>query len=197
MIDLIFASGNSHKLKEIQSILPDGLRLSRLADWGIHDDLPETGSSLEENAIQKAAAVFAHTSVNCFAEDTGLEVFALDMEPGVYSARYAGEERNAESNMELLLHRLKPGMDRKARFRTVIALFWNQSLLTFEGTVDGAIAFQKTGSEGFGYDPIFIPDGYSESFGVLGMEVKKKISHRSRAFQKMIDYIHSQMDQIK
>lgn len=192
MNKIIFATNNLHKLSEIRSILGDKFEILSLQDIGCNVDIPETGKTLEENALQKALYVFEHYGLGCFADDTGLEVEALGGEPGVYSARYAGEGHDSEANMQKLLQKLGNNNNRNARFRTVITLILpdaSENPLQFEGIVEGRIAHEKQGTEGFGYDPIFIPDGYEESFAQLGMDVKNHISHRARATQKLAEYL--------
>ncbi|MBQ8047756.1 MAG: non-canonical purine NTP diphosphatase [Prevotella sp.] len=199
---IVFATNNQHKLEEIKSILGSDFDVVSLHDIGCEADIPETGDTLEENAVMKAQYVVDYFSLSCFADDTGLEVDSLGGEPGVYSARYAGGEgHDSEANMRKLLDKLGNNNNRKARFRTVIALIERkddiegkpspelQAVKKFEGVVEGSIAFEKKGSEGFGYDPIFIPEGYDKSFAELGMEVKNSISHRARAIKKLAEYL--------
>lgn len=189
MIALVFASGNPHKLAEIRTMAPQWMVLSTPADWGFVQELPETGSTLEENAVQKATELHRHLKRDCFAEDTGLEVYALDMEPGVDTAHFAGPSRNAEDNMNLLLSRLEGRAGRRARFRTVIALILDGNLHTFEGIVEGKIATTRSGQGGFGYDPVFIPEGYEQTFADLPDQVKASVSHRSRAFHALVRWL--------
>lgn len=197
---IVFATNNAHKLSEIRQILGNEIDVLSLADIGCHDDIPETADSLEGNAMQKARYVYDHYHLNCFADDTGLEVDALGGAPGIYSARYAGEGHDSEANMRKLLKNLGENNNRKARFRTVIALIEleevdnkvgkpTEDINFFEGIVEGQIIREKRGNEGFGYDPIFQPDGYDETFAQLGMEVKNRISHRARAVKKLADYL--------
>lgn len=198
---IVFATNNQHKLDEIRSILGDGFEIVSLNDIGCHEDIPETGKTLEENALQKAQYVYEHYHVNCFADDTGLEVDALNGAPGVYSARYAGGEgHDSEANMTKLLHELGNNNNRKARFRTVIALIEKKDVCPcgctsvkkvhqFEGIVNGEIIRERRGGEGFGYDPIFQPEGYDNTFAELGMDIKNTISHRARATQKLAEYL--------
>ena len=186
---IVFATNNAHKLAEIRSILGSSVEVLSLNDIGCHADIPETGHTLEENALQKARYVYDHYHMSCFADDTGLEVEALGGEPGVYSARYAGEGHDSEANMQKLLSKLANNNNRHARFRTVIALIMQDKaddVEFFEGIVNGQIAREKHGTEGFGYDPIFVPDGYDKSFAELGMDIKNHISHRARATQKLV-----------
>ena len=204
---IVFATNNQHKLSEIRSILGDSIEVLSLKDIGCDVDIPETGTTLEENALQKAQYVYDHYHISCFADDTGLEVDALDGAPGVYSARYASMacdsseiSHDSEANMARLLKELGNNNNRKARFRTVIALIQKKDVCPcgctsikeihkFEGIVEGEIIRERRGGEGFGYDPIFQPDGYDQTFAELGMEIKNHISHRARATQKLADYL--------
>jgi len=210
---IVFATNNQHKLSEIRSILGDSLEVLSLKDIGCDVDIPETGTTLEENALQKAQYVYDHYHIDCFADDTGLEVDALNGAPGVYSARYASLPDNpvksenaglvsndSEANMTRLLYELGNNNNRKARFRTVIALIQKKDVCPcgctsikeihkFEGIVEGEIIRERRGGEGFGYDPIFQPDGYDHTFAELGMDIKNRISHRARATQKLADYL--------
>ncbi|MFZ9028003.1 MAG: non-canonical purine NTP diphosphatase [Crocinitomicaceae bacterium] len=187
---LVFATGNLNKAAEISSMLPEGTELLTLKDLQLKEDIPETAPTLEGNAILKANYIVDRFGIDCFADDTGLEVYSLNNEPGVFSARYAGEQKNSEDNMNLLLSKLSDEEDRSARFRTVIALHINGEMHTFEGIVEGKIIPEKRGDEGFGYDPIFVPDGYEETFAEMSMNEKNKISHRARAFSKMFEYLN-------
>lgn len=187
---IVFATNNQHKLQEIRDILGSDFEIVSLNDIGCHADIPETGSTLEENAHQKAQYVFDHYHLSCFADDTGLEVESLNGAPGVHSARYAeGTDHNSEANMAKLLRELGDTTHREARFRTVISLLLTEddtySEHLFEGVVTGRIDTEKHGTEGFGYDPLFIPDGYDKSFAQLGEEIKNQISHRARAVKKL------------
>ena len=186
---LIFATQNSHKAEEIQKMLPENIRVLTLKDIGCHEDIPETATTLEGNAALKSAYVVENYSVNCFADDTGLEIKALNGEPGVLSARYAGEKKDSEANMDLVLQKLSGESNRKARFRTVISLRLNGKEYLFEGRVNGTIMEKRSGVEGFGYDPIFQPDGYDITFAEMSMEEKNKISHRGRAVRKLVDFL--------
>ena len=189
---IVFATNNKHKLEEIKDILGKEFEIVSLAEIGCHEDIPETGATLEENARQKSSYVVEHYGQNCFADDTGLEVDALNGEPGVHSARYAeGTDHDSEANMRKLLSKMANVKDRTARFGTVISLIINGVEHQFEGRVDGRIATEKHGKEGFGYDPIFIPEGYDKSFAELGEEVKNQISHRARAVKKLAEYLSS------
>ena len=198
---IVFATNNQHKLQEIRDILGSEFEIVSLKDIGCDVDIPETGNTLEENALQKAQYVYDHYHVSCFADDTGLEVEALNGEPGVHSARYAeGTDHDSEANMAKLLRNLEGKDNRKARFRTVIALIQKQDVCPcgctsikkvnrFEGIVDGNIATEKHGTAGFGYDPIFVPEGYDKSFAELGESIKNGISHRARAVAKLAEYL--------
>ena len=189
---IVFATNNKHKLEEIKDILGKDFEIVSLAEIGCHEDIPETGATLEENARQKSTYIVEHYNHDCFADDTGLEVDALNGEPGVHSARYAeGTDHDSEANMRKLLSKMSNVKDRTARFRTVISLIINGVEHQFEGCVEGRIATEKHGKEGFGYDPIFIPEGYDKSFAELGEEVKNQISHRARAVKKLAEYLSS------
>lgn len=192
---IVFATNNKHKLDEIRDILGPQFQIVSLADIGCHDDIVEDGNTLEANARIKSHYVSSKYNIPCFADDTGLEVDALGGEPGVHSARYAeGTDHNSEANMQKLLLKLANNNNRRARFRTVISLLekdsdgkWTEHI--FEGKVEGNIATEKHGSEGFGYDPIFVPDGYNESFAQLGEAIKNHISHRAHAVEKLAAYL--------
>ena len=189
---IVFATNNKNKLSEIRSILGDQFEIVSLKEIGCDVDIPETGATLEENAMQKARYIWEHYHLNVFADDTGLEVDALGGEPGVHSARYAeGTDHDSEANMQKLLKKLGDNENRKAQFRTIIALIMDEgnTIKEFEGKVEGHIATEKHGTEGFGYDPIFVPDGYDESFAQLGLDIKNGISHRARAVKKLADYL--------
>jgi XTP/dITP diphosphohydrolase len=189
MIKLVFATNNEHKLNEIQSMLGSRFQLLNLAEIGCFDDIPETSDTLEGNALQKARYIYEKYGYNCFADDTGLEVEALNMAPGVYSARYAGPQRNSVDNMNKLLFELDKINNRSARFRTVISFIMNGSETLFEGVVDGQILREPRGEQGFGYDPVFQPDGFNVSFAEMELNEKNKISHRGRAFTKLINFL--------
>ena len=197
---IVFATNNQHKLQEIREILGDQFEILSLADIGCHEDIPETGNTLEANAHQKAEYVFDHYHIDCSADDTGLEVDALGGAPGVHSARYAeGTDHNSEANMAKLLRKLGDNDNRKARFRTVISLIQMEGgnpvcsrEYQFEGVVEGRIDREKHGSEGFGYDPVFIPEGYDKSFAELGEEIKNQISHRARAVKKLAEWLKTE-----
>ena len=206
---IVFATNNEHKLSEIRAILGPSFDVVSLADIGCHEDIPETGQTLEENALMKAEYVYNKYHLSCFADDTGLEVEALNGAPGVYSARYAaivpagepaGPSHDSEANMARLLRELANNNNRKARFRTVIALIEKKDVCPcgctsikvvhkFEGIVNGEITREKSGAEGFGYDPIFRPDGYDNTFAELGLDIKNQISHRARATAKLCEFL--------
>jgi XTP/dITP diphosphohydrolase len=192
-MNLLFASANAHKVEEIQAVLPEGFTLSSLKDIDFHEEIPETSPTIEGNAIQKAKFLNEKLRVSCFADDTGLIIPSLNGEPGVISARYAGPQRDGEANMNLVLERLHKETDRSAYFQTVIALILENELHLFEGRVDGHIAHEKKGIHGFGYDPIFIPEGSSKSFAEMSAEEKNQLSHRSRAVGKMIDFLKNRL----
>ncbi len=186
---LVFATNNKHKLDELQAILGTQFSLLSLKEIGCNEEIPEEQSTLEGNAKQKSSFIFDRYGYNCFADDTGLEIEALNGEPGVYSARYAGEEKSAEANMNKVLQKLAKIKNRKARFRTVISLIIDGTENQFEGIVEGTIISEKKGASGFGYDPIFQPDGFQETFAEMNLADKNKISHRSRAVQKLIEFL--------
>lgn len=186
---LVFATNNLNKLKELQSLLGEETELLSLADIHCKDEIPEDHETLEENASQKAKYIFDKYKLNCFADDTGLEIEALNNEPGVYSARYAGEDKDANANMKKVLFNLKGQKNRKARFRTVISLFIDGKEEQFEGIVKGIILEKGRGLDGFGYDPIFEPEGYELSFAEMDMAEKNRISHRGLAVRKLVDYL--------
>jgi len=189
MDKLLFVTGNSNKIKEIKAIMDSSIDLMGLADVEWTAEIPETMDSIKGNAIQKAETVYHKLKIDCFAEDTGLEVKALNGEPGINSARYAGLERSDDANMSLLMDKLSKFEDRSARFKTVIALILKGEIHTFEGIVNGHIAMQRKGDSGFGYDPIFIPQDYSLSFAELQPQVKNQISHRAKAVALLIDFL--------
>ena len=189
MRKIVFATNNQHKLDEIRKITEGKIEILSLSDIGSNDEIEETGNTLEENALIKARFIKNKYGYDCFAEDTGLEVEALGNAPGVYSARYAGDACRDEDNIKKLLDNLKGIANRKARFRTVIALLMNNEEYFFEGEIKGYIIDEKRGSAGFGYDPIFVPEGYDQTFAELGEEIKNRISHRSIATQKLVDFL--------
>jgi XTP/dITP diphosphohydrolase len=187
---LIFASHNENKAKEIRSLFPDHIELLTLTDMQLLEEIPETAETLEGNALLKATYVYERFGLNCFADDTGLEVHALNGAPGVYSARYAGSKKDSEANMALLLKNLANVEDRSARFRTSIALFWNGEQHFFDGIVNGHISKMRSGSDGFGYDPIFIPENSTRTFAEMTIHEKNRQSHRARALEKMVEFIN-------
>lgn len=191
MKELVLATNNPHKVEEIRNILGSSLSIKTLNELGFFEDIPEDSPTLQGNASQKSHFLFDKFGCNCFADDTGLEVEALDGAPGIYSARYAGEAKDPEANMRKLLKELEGKESRKARFRTVISLIWEGQEYFFEGIVEGVILTKKRGEEGFGYDPIFQPDGYDRSFAQLTMQEKNEISHRGRAVQKLLQFLQS------
>ncbi len=180
---LVFATNNAHKLEEIAAILGEKIKLLSLKDIECTADIPETANTLEGNATQKAEYIYQQYGLDCFADDTGLEVEALDGAPGVFSARYAGEGHNSEDNMQKLLQNLQGVTNRKAQFRTVICLIWDGKKYLFEGICKGEIIEEKRGNAGFGYDPIFVPEGYDQTFAELGNDIKNSISHRAKAVE--------------
>lgn len=191
MTKLVFATNNPNKLKELQAILGDEFELLGLKDIGCTEEIPEEQPTLEGNARQKAFYVYEKYGYSCFADDTGLEVEALNGEPGVYSARYAGEKKDAGANMNKLLHEMAKINNRKARFRTVISLVIDGKEKQFEGIAEGEITREKHGNSGFGYDPVFLPDGYSKTFAEMELHEKNKISHRGRAVQKLVNHLQT------
>ena len=186
---LVFATNNRHKLDEVRAIVGDRVEVLSLNDIECHDEIPETADTLQGNALIKARYIYDKYGLDCFADDTGLEVEALGGEPGVYSARYAGEDCSSEANMQKLLHNLTGKSNRNAQFRTVIALIINGEEKLFNGIVKGSITEEKRGDSGFGYDPIFIPEGFSESFAQMSSEQKNSISHRYRATEQLSNYL--------
>ena len=190
---LVFATHNKNKIDEIKPLLPKKMELVSLKDLGCFREIPETGDTLEANALIKASFVKKHYGLDCFADDSGLEVAALGGAPGVYSARYAGVDKSAEKNIGKLLSEMKKRERREAQLRTVIVLLIQNKKFFFEGIVNGKILTRLQGNGGFGYDPIFQPEGYSKSFGELPATLKNKISHRAKAFTKMLDYLHENL----
>ncbi len=186
---IVFATNNPNKIKEVQAQLPKQITLLSLADIGCFEDIPETSPTIEGNALQKATYIKENYGYDCFADDTGLEVDALDGAPGVYSARYAGEQKNADENMKKLLAELKEKTNRKAQFKTVIALVLNGKTTCFTGICKGAILKEKKGTKGFGYDPIFKPEGYDLAFAEMTLEQKNTIGHRGKAVEKLIKHL--------
>lgn len=189
MIKIVFATNNAHKLSEVRAVLGDGYKLVTLKDVGITEDIPETGATLDENASLKARYVYERTGLDCFADDTGLEVEALDGAPGVHSARYATDGHDFKANNRKLLSELSGTDNRRARFRTVISLIRDGIEQQVEGTVEGRIATEESGCEGFGYDPLFIPDGYDVTFAEMSADEKNAISHRGRAVAKLAEIL--------
>ena len=188
-MQLVFASNNKNKILEIQSILPETIKILSLEDIGCLEDIPETADTIEGNAILKANYVTQKYGYDCFADDTGLEVAALNGEPGVYSARYAGEQRNSDDNMDKVLNALSGKNNRNVQFKTVIALNLKGKQELFTGIAKGEITLEKIGNKGFGYDPIFQPLGYKETFAELSLEIKNEISHRGKATQQLIQFL--------
>ena len=191
---LVFATNNKHKLQEVRDIVGDRVEVLSLADIDCHDDIPETADTLQGNALIKARHIYDKYGLDCFADDTGLEVEALGGAPGVYSARYAGEECNSEANMRKLLESLTGKTNRNAQFRTVIALIIEGEERLFNGIVKGTIATEKKGDSGFGYDPVFVPEGHTESFAQMSSEMKNSMSHRFRATQQLGNYLKENYD---
>ena len=185
---LVFATHNLNKFKEVQSLLPDTIELVSLTDIGCHDDIPETAATIEGNALLKVRYIKDNYGLDCFADDTGLEVKALNNAPGVYSARYAGPDASAENNINMLLENMTGIQDRSARFKTIIALSFKGEDILFEGICQGSIITQKRGAKGFGYDPIFLPDGKNQTFAEMTLKEKSTIGHRGKAMQKLITY---------
>ncbi len=191
-VKLVFATHNKNKLVEVQKLLGNNFQLLSLYDIDCNTEIPETHLTLEENASEKAWYVYNNFQLNCFADDTGLEIRSLNNAPGVLSARYAGEEKSSEANMKKVLEELKNKPDRKAQFRTIISLIINGKEYRFEGKVKGEIIKEKHGTDGFGYDPIFKPDGFTETFAEISMEEKNKVSHRGMAIQKLVEFLKNQ-----
>jgi XTP/dITP diphosphohydrolase len=187
---IIFATNNKHKVEEVKSLLPSTLSIISLQEAGLNVEIPEPHDTLEENAADKARTIKTLTGQNCFSEDTGLEVYALNGEPGVKSARYAGEGKSSQQNMEKLLDKLGQQQDRRARFRTVIFLILEDQEYQFEGICEGKIMYGPKGDQGFGYDPIFIPDGAEKSFAEMGLAEKNKFSHRKKAMARLVEFLN-------
>ena len=188
MKPLVFATNNQHKLDEVQAMVGDNFQLQSLKDINCKAEIPETGVTFEENALQKSRYIFKNFQIDCFSDDSGLEVDALNGEPGVYSAHYSGS-RDSDKNMQLILDKLGSETNRKARFRCVISLILNGKEYFFEGSVEGHITHQRSGSAGFGYDPIFQPDGHNITFSEMSAEQKNSISHRGRAMEKLVAFL--------
>jgi len=191
MIELVFATNNLHKLDELSKLAGDNFHLLSLKDVNCTDDIPETADTLEGNAALKARFIWEKFEKNCFADDTGIEVEALNGQPGVYSARYAGEDQNSEANLAKLLQDMICVTNRKARFRTVICLILKGKESYFEGIVNGVLLAERHGEEGFGYDPIFVPEGYEQTFAEMDMGLKNSMSHRGRATEKLLQFLKS------
>ncbi len=189
-MNLVFATNNNHKLTEIREAVGSSFNILSLADIKCFEEIPETGDTLEANALQKARYIFDKYGLSCFADDTGLEIDSLNGEPGVYSARYAGLQKDAEDNMKKVLSNLEGKNDRTASFRTVIALIIDEKEWFFEGAVNGTILNERQGEEGFGYDPIFMPKGFNQSFAEMPLSEKNEISHRARAVKKLIQFLN-------
>lgn len=190
-MQLVFATNNQNKIKEVQALIPEHITLLSLKDIGCFEEVPETQLTIEGNAIQKAEYIKEHYGFDCFADDTGLEVKALNGDPGVFSARYAGEQRDANDNMNKLLYELKHKSNRQAQFKTVIALHLNKQLHTFTGICKGEITTSKKGDSGFGYDPIFKPFGYNQTFAEMDLSLKNQIGHRGKAVTKLVQFLSS------
>ncbi len=190
-MEIVFATNNAHKLRELQQILGNRFKLLSLTDIDCFEEIPETSPTIEENSMEKAEYVYEKFKINCFADDTGLEVEALDGRPGVYSARYAGDEKNMVKNIDKLQSELANKKNRKARFKTVISLILNGEKYQFEGIVNGEIIKEKRGDSGFGYDPVFVPDGYGHSFAEMDAGLKNKISHRGIAVKKLVGFLNT------
>lgn len=189
MKSLVFATNNRHKLEEVRAILQDKFHIRSLAEIGCLDEIPETSPTIEGNALQKAEYVVDHFNTPCFADDTGLEVEALDGRPGVYSARYAGETATFDDNVDKLLEELKGKSNRRARFKSVIAIVDGCREVLFEGIINGTIVNERRGTSGFGYDPVFVPEGYDQTFAEMPPTLKNSISHRALAVEKLVEYL--------
>jgi XTP/dITP diphosphohydrolase len=189
---LIFASNNQHKVEEINSVVGNAYKVISLKDAGIDIDIPEPHDTIEANASEKSTTIYRITGQNCFGDDTGLEVEALNGEPGVKSARYAGEEKNFAANIDKLLYKLSGLENRSARFKTIISLMWRGREHLFEGIIKGRIIEERKGGNGFGYDPVFIPEGSEKTFGEMALEEKNKFSHRRKAMDKLIDFLKNE-----
>ena len=192
MLSVIFATNNPNKIVEIQSAIGNQIRVITLMEAGIDIDIPEPHPTLEENASEKSKTIHALTSLNCFSEDTGLEVKSLNGEPGVLSARYAGEEKSFEKNIDKLLANLDATTDRSARFRTVISLIWEGKEYLFEGICEGSITTERHGGNGFGYDPVFLPSGTNRTFAEMSLDEKNQVSHRKKAADKLVEFLKKQ-----
>ncbi len=193
MRKIVFATNNQHKLLEIRSILKDNFEVLSLSDIGFFEDIPETGNTLSENASQKSHAIYDRFNIDCFSDDTGLEIEALDGRPGVYSARYAGENASYDDNVNKVLSELKGHENRRAAFSTVISLILDGKELQFEGRVAGQIIKDKRGADGFGYDPVFQPDGFGITFAEMDADTKNEISHRGKATEKLVAFLKEKL----
>lgn len=193
-MQLVFATNNLNKLKEVQALIPKHIKLLSLKDIECLEDIPETQNTIKGNAIQKAEYIKSNYGFDCFADDTGLEVEALDDAPGVYSARYAGEQRDGNDNMNKLLSELKPKNNRSAQFKTVVALHLNGNLETFTGICKGEITHTKQGHKGFGYDPIFKPNGFDDTFAEMELSLKNRVGHRGKAISQLVNFLNSKND---
>jgi len=193
--ELVFATNNQHKLEEVSAKLGDRIKLLTLNDIGCHEDISETGTAFIENAAIKSRYVYEKYGLNCFGDDSGLEVEALNGEPGVYSAHYAGEHGNHSANNEKLLKELEGIANRRAQFVTIISLMWEGNEYFFEGTVKGTIRHERAGAQGFGYDPIFQPDGFDITFAEMSLEEKNRLSHRAKAVEKLVEFLNKLIDQ--
>ena len=189
-MQLVFATNNQNKIKEVQTLIPNHIKILSLKDIGCFEDIPETQNTIEGNAIQKAEYIKTYYGYDCFADDTGLEVDLLNGDPGIYSARYAGEQRNANNNMTKLLKELANKTNRNAQFKTVIALYSNNELKTFTGICKGEITKTKYGKKGFGYDPIFRPKGYNNTFAEMELSIKNSIGHRGKAITQLVEFLN-------
>lgn len=189
MKEIVFATNNIHKLTELRGIVGEKFHILSLSDIGCHEDIPETGDTLEENSAQKVNFIFERYGKDCFADDTGLFVEALAGAPGVHTARYAGLHATTDDNVDLLLHNLQQTKNRNAYFKTVVSIIINGELTQFEGRIDGEITTSRIGETGFGYDPVFRPKGYDKTFAQLGVDIKNKISHRAIASRKFVDFL--------
>ncbi len=188
---IFFTTNNTHKLEEVKAMMPRGIELCGMDELDLQEEIPETHDTLEENALQKARFIHEKFGVNCFADDTGLEVDVLEGRPGVHSARYAGDQKDSNANTQKLLNELKDKKNRKARFRTVIALILDNEEILFNGIAEGEIIDEKRGNEGFGYDPVFVPAGYTQTFAEISLDEKNKISHRYKATNMLAEYLMS------
>ncbi len=191
MTKLIFATHNKNKLKEVKSLIPSTIELLSLDDINLLEEIEETALTIEGNALLKAQTIYKQTGINCFADDSGLLVDALDGAPGVYSARYAGEHKNDSDNLEKLLKDLSDKDNRNAHFKTVMALIIDGKEYLFEGIINGIITTEKSGANGFGYDPIFLPNGYTETFAEMSSDIKNVISHRAKAMKQLVEFVNS------